>query len=187
MFKFIFLSVNFQNYHFFTLYITYIHASSRTKLDSISRSQNGVYFVMIMNMKILFVCHGNVARSQIAEAIYNKLTNSNDAESAGTHVDKPGETLGQRKKRIGASLVVDVMNDVNMSINNKKRTQLTRDMLENFDKVINMSPKRYAPTWLAKSPKYSYWKIRDPMSRGYTTTDNTRKTIEKKVKELLVK
>ena len=75
MFKFIFLSVNFQNYHFFTLYITYIHASSRTKLDSISRSQNGVYFVMIMNMKILFVCHGNVARSQITEAIYNKLTN----------------------------------------------------------------------------------------------------------------
>lgn len=138
-------------------------------------------------MKILFVCHGNVARSQIAEAIYNKLTNSNDAKSAGTHVDKPGETLDQRKKRLGASFVVDVMNDVNMSIDDKKRTQLTRDMLVHFDRIINMSPKRYTPTWLARSSKYIYWKVRDPMSRGYTTTDNTRKMIEHKIKELLVK
>ncbi len=138
-------------------------------------------------MKILFVCHGNVARSQMAEAIYNNLTNSNNAESAGTHVDKPGETLGQRKKRIGASLVVDVMNDVNMSIDNNKRKQLTKDMLKHYDRIINMSPKKYTPTWLAKSPNYVYWKIRDPMSRGYTTTDNTRKTIENNVKRLLAK
>lgn len=123
----------------------------------------------------------------MAEVIYNKLTNSTDAESAGTHVDKPGETLYQRKKRIGTSFVVDVMNDVNMSIDNHKRTQLTRDMLEHFDRIINMSPKKYTPTWLAMSPKYIYWKIRDPMSRGYTTTNNTRKTIEDKVKELLAK
>lgn len=45
----------------------------------------------------------------MAEAIYNKLTNSTNAKSAGTHVERPGETLGERKKRIGQSPVFDVM------------------------------------------------------------------------------
>ena len=33
--------------------------------------------------KILFVCAGNVARSQMAEAYYNSFTNSNNGSSAG--------------------------------------------------------------------------------------------------------
>jgi protein-tyrosine-phosphatase len=37
--------------------------------------------------KILFICYGNVARSQMAEAFYNKFTNSNDAKSAGVGYD----------------------------------------------------------------------------------------------------
>lgn len=83
-------------------------------------------------MKVLFVCRGNVARSQMAEAIYNKLTNSHDAHSAGTQVVNPGETLGERKKRIGKSYAVDVMHDVGLSPNNKKQTQLTKDILEKW-------------------------------------------------------
>ncbi len=138
-------------------------------------------------MKILFVCRGNVARSQMAEMIYNNLTTSNKANSAGTHVEKPGETLGQRKKRIGKSFVVDVMNDNHMSIENKKQTQLTKDMLKNYDLIIGMSAKRYTPKWLAESPNYVYWKIRDPKARGYSTTANTKLVIERKVKELINK
>lgn len=138
-------------------------------------------------MKILFVCRGNVARSQMAEMIYNTLTKSNDADSAGTHAEKPGETLGQRKKRIGKSFVVDVMNDNNMSIENKKQTQLTKAMLKNYDLVVGMSAKKYTPKWLAESPKYVYWKIRDPKARGYATTNNTRLTIDNKIKELVGK
>lgn len=123
----------------------------------------------------------------MAEMIYNKLTNSSDADSAGTHTEKPGETLGQRKKRVGKSFVVDVMNDNNMSIEKKTQTQITKDMLKKYDLIIGMSAKRYTPKWLADSPSYLYWKIRDPKAREYSTTNKTRLKIEQKVKELLAK
>lgn len=48
-------------------------------------------------MKILFVCRGNVARSQMTEKIYNTLTRSHDAQSAGTQAEFEGETLADRK------------------------------------------------------------------------------------------
>ncbi len=40
-------------------------------------------------MKILFVCWGNVGRSQMAQAYYNHFTKSNDAFSAGTDSESP--------------------------------------------------------------------------------------------------
>ena len=40
-------------------------------------------------MKVLFVCRGNVGRSQMAEAYYNFFTKSNMATSAGTDPTTP--------------------------------------------------------------------------------------------------
>ncbi len=120
----------------------------------------------------------------MAEAIYNKLTNSQDANSAGTHVEAQGETLGARKKRVGRSDAVDVMNDHGLIPNDKQQTQLTKDMLSEYDLVVSMAAKRYTPKWLSSSPKYVYWKITDPKGRGYEITNRTRQQIERKIREI---
>lgn len=143
-------------------------------------------FGIIEVMKVLFVCRGNVARSQLAEAIYNKLTNTNDAKSAGTHVEYPGESLIDRKSRVGTSNAIDVMNDNGLLSPEQKQTQITKSMLDDFDLVISMAGKRYTPKWLAESPKYRFWKITDPKARGYAITDKTRRQIEAKIRESLL-
>jgi len=35
-------------------------------------------------MKVLFICKNNQFRSQMAASMYNKITGTNDADSAGT-------------------------------------------------------------------------------------------------------
>lgn len=141
---------------------------------------------MIKLVKILFVCRGNIARSQIAEALYNKLSQSHDADSAGTHVEKDGETLGQRKKRIGGSYLVDMMADHHLDVSSKQQTQLTKAMLSDYDLVINMAGKHYTPTWLAREPNYVYWKVQDPAGRSYEITERIMRQIEAKVRELII-
>ncbi len=137
-------------------------------------------------MKVLFVCRGNVGRSQMGAAIYNKLTTTSNADSAGTRVDKPGQTLLERKLDIpGASFVVDVMNNAGIDISNEKTKQLTTDIASNYDIIINMAGKKYTPKWLSDLPNYTYWKVRDPMGRNYQVTENAMRRIRIKVKDLL--
>ncbi|MEI6479670.1 MAG: hypothetical protein WCO21_02490 [bacterium] len=51
-------------------------------------------------MKALFICKGNYERSQMAAAIYNKLTNTRDADSVGTYFGAPEEPEGQMLSKL---------------------------------------------------------------------------------------
>lgn len=137
-------------------------------------------------MKILFVCKGNNCRSQIAEAVYNHLTNSTDASSAGTQVEGVGDTLDEFGKRPGIrSFTLNVMHDAGFNLENKKQKQLTKEVLKNYDLVINMAAKQFTPTWLASAPNYMYWKVDDPAGRSYEITLHAKELIEQKIHKLL--
>jgi protein-tyrosine-phosphatase len=136
-------------------------------------------------MKVLFVCKGNNCRSQIAEAVYNRLTNSNDANSAGTNAEVNNETLGQWRTRQGRSHTLELMSADGYNLEDKKVTQLTKDMPAKYDLVVSMAAKSLAPTWLSSSPNYVYWKIIDPKGRGLAFTRRAKEKIEQKVRELV--
>lgn len=96
----------------------------------------------------------------MAEAIYNRLTKSNDASSAGTHVEGVGMTLSEFNAVPGvSSSTIEVMNDAGYQIGNRRQTQLTKDMIAQYDLIIGMAAKRYTPSWLSRAPHYRYWKI----------------------------
>jgi protein-tyrosine-phosphatase len=136
-------------------------------------------------MRVLFVCRGNVARSQMAEAAYNRFSQSRDADSAGTRVEKPGETLLDRKRRLGQSYVVDTLIDNGYSLDDMRQTPLTKEMLSRYDIIICMAAKQFTPQWLSDAPQFQYWKIQDPKARSYDRTNRTRLKIEARVRELI--
>ncbi|MDB5167520.1 MAG: Protein-tyrosine-phosphatase [Candidatus Saccharibacteria bacterium] len=136
-------------------------------------------------MKILFVCRANVGRSQMAAAFYNKFTGTHDADSAGTKVDVPGETLLERFNRNEQTYTLGIMEHDGIDISNSKRTQLTQDMLDHYDTIINMSELENTPDWLSTNPKYIYWEVTDPGARSREATIIAKDIIKEKVKEFI--
>ena len=87
-------------------------------------------------IKILFVCHGNICRSTMAEYVMKYLVNQNGLEdkffidSAGTSTEEIGNPVhyGTRNK----------LNSVNIPVGNHRARQITKNDLEEFDYLIGM-------------------------------------------------
>lgn len=114
-------------------------------------------FVIIMTMKILFVCRGNVGRSQAAMALYNVAADEK-AHSAGTIVGDEKRTVGEREL---AASIVQVMKEEGLDISKNTSTQITPEMMDEFDKVIVMAELYSVPDWLKDSLKSEMWDIPD--------------------------
>ncbi|MFI5270958.1 MAG: low molecular weight phosphatase family protein [Candidatus Saccharimonadales bacterium] len=136
-------------------------------------------------MKILFVCWANVGRSQMAAALYNNLTGAQDADSAGTEVDVPGENLLEHYKRVSGMYILGVMDSIGIDVREAKRTQLKASMLNKYDHIINMAEKEHTPRWLQHSEKYEYWHVKDPGGKDYETALQALNTIKVKVEKLI--
>jgi len=141
-------------------------------------------------MKVLFICRANVGRSQMAKALYNKLSNSENASSVGTIVDgyngETGQTLEEfTKTKPHAKNVMIVMNEEGIDVSKYKREQLTEDMLENYDKVIVLLSPQECPDYLIKNPKTEIWDIEDAAGTGYDFHVKTRDQIKSRIKKLI--
>jgi protein-tyrosine-phosphatase len=128
-------------------------------------------------VKILFVCWANVGRSQMAASFYNHLTGTKNANSAGTEVEMPGETLGERRKRRGGTFVITAMADEGIDVSDNIATQLTPKMLENYDVIISMADEKYTPVWLSNNPRYVSWVIEDPGNKGLPETNEAKNKV----------
>jgi len=117
-------------------------------------------------MEVLFVCQGNVARSQMAEAYYNYFTNSNNAKSAGV------SDTAYKKYLRPVDEVVQVMKEENIDVFDKKIKKLTEQMVSEADKVFVLCEKEICPLYLLNSEKVIFWSVADPYE---TNVDNFRK------------
>ncbi len=107
--------------------------------------------------KVLFVCIANNGRSQIAEALYNQLTNSNLAKSGGTDLSHGSQ--GADSVYIPKS-VATILEEVGTDTTSIRRKKVTPEMANDADVIISMS-QRPLPDYLEKSPKLIHWEVED--------------------------
>ncbi|MFA7191998.1 MAG: arsenate reductase ArsC [Candidatus Paceibacterota bacterium] len=134
-------------------------------------------------MKILFVCGGNVGRSQMAEAIFNKFTDFKyDTFSAGTTV---GIFDGQKLKDRDSSVnVLKVLNEIGIDAKDNIRKNISIDLIEVSDIVISMAEKETLPEYM-NNEKITNWDVQDPFDQSLEFTRDTRNKIELLVKDLI--
>ena len=133
-------------------------------------------------MKILFLCRGNVGRSQMASALFNKYTGLKTL-SAGTKVlDKEGQKL---KEISLAEPVIRFMKEEGIDLSENPRKQITEEMMRDFNKIINMSEPEKTPDYIKNNPKTIHWEIKDPKEQNDEFYKNTIRLLKEKIKSFI--
>jgi protein-tyrosine-phosphatase len=127
------------------------------------------------NQTILFVCVENAGRSQMAEGFFRKhAPDGFEPISAGT---KPTSQVNP--------VVVQVMDEVGISISQQKPKEITEDMMRNSTKIVNMGcmDKSFCPTLFI--PNLIDWGIEDPKGKPIEQIRKIRNDIEQRVIHLV--
>lgn len=138
-------------------------------------------------MKVLFVCVGNINRSQIAEAIFNQLSKNGHATSAGLRPRRAGVPLTSEHNN-----PVGVMKEEGYDLSRAKVKKVTRKMVESADKIVLICRK----TDLSETPDYlsrrdvEFWDMRsisdETAPARYSALERRRiKTIDAHVRDLI--
>lgn len=132
-----------------------------------------------MTRKILFICDGNVGRSQIAEGYYNYLTNSQGAISAGIDPTTPLKYKHPTKE------ITDVMLEEDIDLSRKEVKFINGQMLKNSDNVYIMINQSKCPDYVRRYKKAIYWKVTDPFNLDVNSIRIIRDEIKNKVLSII--
>lgn len=127
-------------------------------------------------MRVLFVCVGNSARSQMAEALFNKIAGKKEAQSAGT---EPAEKVSPK--------AIAAMREIGININMQKPKLLTREMVEKAEKIITMGclDSASCPLFLLEDKsKIEDWNLEDPRGKPIEKVREIRDEIKRRVEKL---
>jgi arsenate reductase len=124
---------------------------------------------------ILFVCVGNSGRSQMAEAIFNKLKPDGfRAISAGTKSAKEVNPL-----------VVQVLREIGIDASGARPKPISTKMISEAEKIITMGceASNFCPARFLS--RVEDWNIEDPKGKTLDEIRSIRDTIHDHVRELL--
>ena len=135
-------------------------------------------------MKILFVCRGNVGRSQMAEALFRKMTGDKyEVSSAGTKLSGPEQKL---KELPLAENLIKCMEEEGIDVSDCIRNPVTQEMVESANKVVLIiGEEDFVPDYLINNPKVSKWITPDPKGQDLDFHRMVRDQIKIKLETLI--
>ena len=139
-------------------------------------------------MNVLFVCHANVGRSQVAQAHFERLSR-HDSDCAGIAVDElvarhniPGKKM---KDLPNHRPVKYIRKTCDVDIAEKERQQLTRDVIDRSDLVIVIAEPTKWPNYLGTVRNKVFWNIPDPQGQNDCFAFNIYRQIQHRVERLV--
>jgi len=137
--------------------------------------------------KVVFICNGNILRSQIAKAVYNKLVKDGSiAYSYGTRVEAKGRQGVLISSAKGMNVTINELSKQGIDISSEHCNELKEEYLKNVDKIVVMTDKEYIPLWL-NNYKYEYWEIIIPDYIDSKIANDVIESIKEKVLRLITK
>ena len=137
-------------------------------------------------MKVLFICKNNQFRSQMAAAIYNKLTRTTNAFSAGSYV-------GVSENQDDASIeqffrtpdFFELMEEKGMNVRRNRTRKLSPELLAQADIVVSMAEEPFIPGFLRDNKKVIWWNVDNPSFATREVSEKTYAQILKLVENLV--
>jgi protein-tyrosine-phosphatase len=108
-------------------------------------------------VKVLFVCVANENRSQIAEAIFNKLSKHNHAISAGLEPKLDGALLRSERNRF-----VALMEEEGYDISKARVKRVNKKLASSAGKIVFVFEKKHlgdVPPCLRNRPGTELWQV----------------------------
>jgi arsenate reductase (thioredoxin) len=125
---------------------------------------------------ILFVCNENSARSQMAEAFFNRY---------GGGTGYAGASAGLKRTDAVKPHALAVMLEKGIDMSAQKPKTLTPQMIADTDRIYTMGCVKTCPA--APPQKTHDWRLQDPAGQPIEAFRRVRDEIEAKVKDLASK
>jgi len=126
-------------------------------------------------MTILFLCRQNAGRSQMAEALFERLAPGHEAISAGS---EPASQVHPP--------VIEAMKEIGIDLTGRKPQRVDQGMLDRADHVISMGCDDPA---VCEYPgrKVEDWSIEDPSGKSFEDVERIRDEIRERVEALALR
>ena len=138
-------------------------------------------------MNVNFVCRANLGRSQMAQAMFNKLSRHRSTSTGTMVLEMEGQTLAERAEVApSVVLVLELMSEEeDLDLSSEQRTQLTPKLVDAADKVIVMAERETWPDYLVEGGKVEFWEIADAFNISKDQVQAIKEQIKVKVEALV--
>jgi protein-tyrosine-phosphatase len=129
--------------------------------------------------KFLFICYGNVGRSQMAEAYTNYFSEKEISINAGT------ADVREIVDNHPLPNVIQIMKEDGIDISKKQVRQIDKSLLAVAERIIVLCKKTDCPDYLINKSNVTYHEFPDPTEKDISTTRKIRNEIKAFISELL--